>query len=127
MPPSFGNRDDSSATANPCGMKKKTAAINHISNDPGPNFAVVPRCLRPRTATRLNRTRSRSLSARTSFGVVCIVSVVINVQKRREISYSEFNREMIDEIKRLVQTKSCHAGEAQRLICFGRLTALAII
>ena len=24
-------------------MKKKTAAINHISNDPGPNFAVVPK------------------------------------------------------------------------------------
>src|SRR5882724_10463134 len=44
MPPSFGNRDDSSMTANPCGMKKNTAAIDHITNDPGPNFAVVPRC-----------------------------------------------------------------------------------
>src|SRR5438105_15417746 len=74
MPPSFGNRDDNSITANPCGMKKKTAAINHISNDPGPNFAVVPRCLRPRTATRLKRTRSRSLSPRTRCGglVVCV-------------------------------------------------------
>src|SRR5215470_20240210 len=33
MPPSFGNRDDNSITANPCGIKKNTAAINHISND----------------------------------------------------------------------------------------------
>ena len=81
MPPSFGNRDDSSMTANPCGMKKNTAAIDHITNDPGPNFAVVPRCLRPRTATRLNRTRSRSLSARTSFGPVCVVTVVIKLEK----------------------------------------------
>src|SRR5947207_10114216 len=74
MPPSFGNRDDSSITASPCGMKKKTAAISHINNDPGPNFAVVPRCLRPRTATRLKRTRSRSLSPRTRCGglVVCV-------------------------------------------------------
>src|SRR5205823_5637909 len=55
-------------------MKKKTAAISHISNDPGPNFAVVPRCLRPRTATRLKRTRSRSLSPRTRCGgsVICV-------------------------------------------------------
>src|SRR5439155_22881239 len=55
-------------------MKKKTAAISHINNDPGPNFAVVPRCLRPRTATRLKRTRSRSLSPRTRCGglVVCV-------------------------------------------------------
>src|SRR5205823_14057739 len=74
MPPSFGNRDDSSITASPCGMKKKTAAISHISNDPGPNLAVVPRCLRPRTATRLKRTRSRSLSPRTRCGglVICV-------------------------------------------------------
>ena len=89
MPPSFGNREDSSITANPCGMKKNTAAIVHISNDPKPNFAVVPRCLRPRTATRLNRTRSRSLSSRTSFGVVCVVSVVINLEERSKMNYSE--------------------------------------
>src|SRR4029453_1231131 len=89
MPPSFGNRDDNSITANPCGMKKKTAAINHISNDPGPNFAVVPRCLRPRTATRLNRIRSRNLSARTSFGDVCVVSVDINLEEGNEMNQSE--------------------------------------
>src|SRR6266576_3779573 len=79
MPPSFGNRDDSSITASPCGMKKNTAAINHISNDPGPNFAVVPRCRRPRTATRLNRMRSRNLRARTRCGVFCVVSSVIEL------------------------------------------------
>src|SRR6266478_4561578 len=89
MPPSLGNRDDSSITANPCGIKKKTAAISHISNDPGPNFAVVPRCLRPRTATRLNRTRSRNLSARMSRGVVCVVSAVIDVEEMNEMGYSE--------------------------------------
>src|SRR4029077_12766436 len=108
MPPSFGNRDDSSITANPCGMKKNTAAINHISNDPGPNFAVVPRCLRPSTATRLNRIRSRSLRARTSFGLVCVVFVVINLE-RDKINYSEFNREMIDEMNRRLSD-----GHAQR-------------
>src|SRR5215467_3506556 len=97
MPPSFGNRDDSSATANPCGMKKKTAAINHISNDPGPNFAVVPRCLRPRTATRLNRIRSRSLSARTRCGAVCFVFVTIKLEKGTRINYRKFSWEMIDE------------------------------
>src|SRR5215471_16402911 len=100
MPPSFGNRDDNSITANPCGMKKKTAAINHISNDPGPNFAVVPRCLRPRTATRLNRIRSRNLSARTSRGVVCVVSAVIDVEEGNQIGLRRINREMIDEMNR---------------------------
>src|SRR4030095_8358582 len=89
MPPSFGNRDDNSITAKPCGMKKKTAAINHISKDPGPNFAVVPRCLRPRTATRLNRIRSRSLSARTKWRVVCVVSRVMNLQKATKIDAQE--------------------------------------
>jgi hypothetical protein len=96
MPPSFGNRDDSSITANPCGMKKKTAAITHISNDPGPNFAVVPRCLRPRTATRLNRIKSRNLSARTSCGAVCVVSVVTNLEERSKMNYSESTGEIID-------------------------------
>src|ERR1043166_4596389 len=97
MPPSFGKRDDSSITAIPCGMKKNTAAINHISNDPGPNFAVVPRCLRPRTATRLNNTKSRSLSARTSRELVCVVSVFIKLRKRTRINYSEFSWEKLDK------------------------------
>src|SRR5438046_1763772 len=96
MPPSFGNRDDSSITANPWGTKKKTAAIDHISKDPGPNFAVVPRCLRPSTETRLNRTRSRSLSARTSFGAVCVVSVVISLEKGMN-EPQRINLGMIDE------------------------------
>src|SRR5262249_30817375 len=102
MPPSYGNRDDNSITANPCGMKKKTAAINHISKDPGPNFAVVPRCLRPSTATKLNRTRSRNLSARTSFGAVWVVCVVINLEKWDEMNYSGSNPEMIGENEQTV-------------------------
>ena len=80
----FGNRDDNSITANPCGMKEETAATNHISKDPGLNLAVGPRCLRLRTATRLNRIRSRSLRTCTRYGVVCVVSVVINLQKGRK-------------------------------------------
>src|SRR5215469_6203539 len=100
MPPSFGNRDDNSITANPCGTKKKTAAINHISNDPKPNFAVVPRCLRPRTATRLKRTRSRSFSARTRCGLVCVVSVFIKPQRRDKNKLQRIKLEMIDQMNR---------------------------
>src|SRR5262245_35768103 len=88
MPPSFGNRDDNSITATPCGMQKQTEAINHITNDPGPEVAVVPSRPRTRAATRLNRTRSRSLSPRTSVGVVCVVFMVINLEKEDEVNYS---------------------------------------
>ena len=78
-------------------MKKKTAAITHISKDPGPNFAVVPRCLRPSTATRLNKTRSRNLSARTSFGAFCVVAVAINRETGDEMNYSESTLRWFDK------------------------------
>src|SRR6202035_356809 len=110
MPPSFGNRDDNSITANPCGMKKKTAAINHISNDPKPNFAVVPRCLRPRTATKLNRIRSRSLSARTRCRLLCVVSVFIKPRKRDKNKLQRIELEMIDEMNRPFSN-----GDTQRI------------
>src|ERR1051326_8111748 len=107
MPPSLGNRDDNSITANPCGIKKKTAAINHINNDPGPNFAVVPRCLRPRTATRLNRTRSRSLSARTRCGCLfCVVSVGMNAALPKVICYRLFDAKWEGRRARLAEVTS---------------------
>src|SRR5437773_12373383 len=100
MPPSFGNREDNSITANPCGTKKSTAAINHISKDPGPNFAVVPRCLRPRTATRLNRIRSRSLSPPYELrGGLCRLRSHRSGEKEQN-ELQRINRETIAEMNR---------------------------
>src|SRR5262249_18429209 len=85
MPPEAGKREDNSITARPCGTKKKIAANTHSVNVAGPAIAAVPRCRNPKTATRLNRIKSRSLSARTSWTgcvVVCVVSVVINLEKK---------------------------------------------
>src|SRR5215510_13778098 len=91
MPPEAGKREDSSITARPCGTKKKIAANTHSVNVAGPAIAVVPRCRNPKTATRLNRIKSRRLSARTSWTgcvVVCVVSVVINLEKRDKNKYA---------------------------------------
>src|SRR5215813_5416752 len=85
MPPTFGKRDESSITTNPCGTKKKIAATTHRTSVTGPALADVARCRRPSTATRFIRTRSLSLSARTSWTgceVVRVVSVVISLEKR---------------------------------------------
>src|SRR5262244_482387 len=50
MPPMFGKRDESSITTNPCGTKKKIAAITHRTSVTGPALAEVARCRRPSTA-----------------------------------------------------------------------------
>src|SRR5262249_41577998 len=86
MPPTFGKRDESSITTSPCGTKKKIAASTHKTRVTGPALADVARCRRPSTATRFIRTRSPSLSARTSWTgceVVRFVSVVISLEKKR--------------------------------------------
>src|SRR5215475_10189970 len=85
MPPEAGKREDNSITTRPCGTKKKIAANTHSVNVAGPAIAAVPRCRNPKTATRLNRIKSRNLSARTSWtgcALVCFVSVVISLEKR---------------------------------------------
>src|SRR5262245_25202709 len=87
MPPEAGKREDNSITARPCGTKKKIAANTHNVSVAGPAIAAVPRCRNPKTATRLNKTRSRSLSARTSWTgceVVGVVSVAIILEKREK-------------------------------------------
>src|SRR5678816_2502224 len=68
MPPSSGKRDESSPTTSPCGTKKKSAASSQSAIALGPAFAAVASQRRPSTATRLNNTRSRSPSARSSEG-----------------------------------------------------------
>src|SRR5678815_758276 len=66
MPPSSGKRDESSPTTSPCGTKKKSAASSQSAIALGPAFAAVASQRRPSTATRLNNTRSRSPSPRSS-------------------------------------------------------------
>src|SRR5215510_266856 len=86
MPPTLGKRDESSITTNPCGTKKKIAASSHRTSVTGPALADVARCRKPSTATRFNKTRSPSLSARTSCGAVCVVSVFINLEIEKGIN-----------------------------------------
>src|SRR4051812_4784505 len=57
-------------TARPCGTKKKSAARIHKVIEPGPAFAAVATHEIPMIATKLNRTRSRSLSRRSSSGAL---------------------------------------------------------
>src|SRR3954469_2346132 len=66
MPPSSGNRDESSVTTSPCGTKKSNAASSQSVSALGPALAAVASQRSPSTATRLNNTRSRSPSARSS-------------------------------------------------------------
>src|SRR3954469_2327677 len=68
MPPSSGNRDESSVTTSPCGTKKNSAASSQSAMALGPALAAVASQRSPSTATRLNNTRSRSPSARSSDG-----------------------------------------------------------
>src|SRR3954462_8748883 len=73
MPPSSGKAEESWMTARPCGMKNSAAARSHRASVPGPAFAAVATQGSPTTATRLNRTRSRSVrpgSSPTGFGFV---------------------------------------------------------
>src|SRR5206468_3102789 len=66
MPPSSGNRDESSVTTSPCGTKKNSAASSQSASALGPALAAVASQRSPSTATRLNNTTSRSPSARSS-------------------------------------------------------------
>src|SRR5690349_8274723 len=68
MPPSSGKRDESSVTTSPCGTKKNSAASSQSAIALGPALAAVASQRSPSTATRLNNTRSRSPSARSSDG-----------------------------------------------------------
>src|SRR5690348_8150901 len=69
MPPSSGKRDESSVTTSPCGTKKNSAASSQSAIALGPALAAVASQRSPSTATRLNSTRSRSPSARSSEAV----------------------------------------------------------
>src|SRR5580698_6060282 len=66
MPPSAGYRDDSSATARPCGMKNMSAATIQRMIALGPALAAVAIHRSPRMATRLNSTTSRIPNVRLS-------------------------------------------------------------
>src|SRR6185369_3839544 len=76
MPPSSGKRDESSVTTSPCGTKKNSAASSQSVSALGPALAAVASQRSPSTATRLNNTRSRSPSARSSDGTSsrCVAS-----------------------------------------------------
>src|SRR6266446_9692982 len=61
-------------TARPCGTKKRMAASSHNVNALGPALAAVATQPMPMTATRLKSTKSRKVRARSSCGVVSLVT-----------------------------------------------------
>src|SRR3954465_9293802 len=68
MPPSSGMSAANWITARPCGTKNSAAASAHRVKELGPAFAAVATHEIPRIATRLNKTKSRKLSWRSSDG-----------------------------------------------------------
>src|SRR6266404_6906669 len=81
MPPSSGKLAASWMTANPWGTKNRMAPSTHNVMELGPAFAAVATHDIPRTATRLNRTRSRRLRRRSRFGE--LVGVILIGTSRR--------------------------------------------